>query len=109
MSACEVIEVRPAAKSVVVVQDAPSIVEVVSVGPQGPIGPQGIPGTVDDYTQAFASAASTWTVNHNLGREPAIQVLSVGGVELVADVVHVSNNQAQISFAAPTAGRVRAI
>lgn len=106
---CEIIEVRPSAQTVVVYADDPDVVQVVAVGPQGPIGPQGVPGPFDSYTETFASAASTWTVNHNLGREPAIQVLSVGGVEMVADVVHISTNQAQVSFATPTAGRVRAV
>jgi hypothetical protein len=59
------------------------------------------------HTQSVASA--TWTVNHNLGREPVIQVLTAGGVEMEAAIVHVSSNQAQVNFASPQTGRVRAI
>jgi hypothetical protein len=76
---------------------------------QGVPGPQGPAGTITDYTATFASAASTWIVNHNLGREPAIQVLTPGGMEMEAAVVHVSVNQAQINFASPQTGRIRAV
>lgn len=59
------------------------------------------------YTASFSAAAS-WTVNHNLGYEPNMSVLSVGGSELVAEIVHTSINQCIVYFAAATAGRVRA-
>lgn len=56
------------------------------------------------YSQTFTSAL-TWTVNHNLGFKPAITVLSVGGVVVWADVLHLSNNQALVTFDQPTAGQ----
>lgn len=59
------------------------------------------------FEQAFASTVS-WIVNHNLGREPFISVLSVGGSELIAEVQHTSINQSIVYFSSPQAGRIRA-
>jgi hypothetical protein len=66
-------------------------------------GVEGLGGFV--HTQASGSAA--WIINHNLGRRPLISVLSPGGVEVEAEVVHVSINQAQVLFATPTTGSAR--
>lgn len=70
---------------------------------------RGVPGLagegLDSYEHLQPSAASIWTVNHNLGRKPAaVSVRSPGGVEVTAAVLHVSVNQLQISFAAPASG-----
>ncbi len=51
------------------------------------------------------SASLSWTVNHNLGRFPSVTVMTVGGLEMEPDVLHVSNNQTQINFVTPVAGR----
>lgn len=75
---------------------------------EGPMGPPGS-GVAAGYTHTQASAATEWIVNHNLGAKPTVSVLSPGGVELIADVVHLSTNQARIYFAAPTAGSARFI
>jgi Major tropism determinant N-terminal domain len=56
------------------------------------------------YSQTYA-AALTWTVSHNLGFKPAVTVLSVGGVVVWADVLHISANQALVTFDQPTAGQ----
>lgn len=66
---------------------------------------QGLPGpaaTGFDFTQSVA--ASPWVINHNLGRRVDVEVFSVGGLRMLADVQHVSANQAQIIFSQPTAG-----
>lgn len=71
-------------------------------------GPQGAPGPASaffEHVQAVASDA--WTINHNLGFRPAVTVFSPGGVEVEADVIHVSVNQTVIAFAAPQAGSAR--
>lgn len=94
---------------------------VVSLSPivrglQGPAGPagqdgrdgiDGIGGTGHQsarYEHTQSVAASTWTVNHNLGYLPLVQALSVGGMALLAEVLHTSANQALILFDLPTAG-----
>lgn len=56
-----------------------------------------------------SAAASTWTINHNFGFKPTVAVFSVGGVEVVADVQHITSNQVQINFSTPTAGFARLI
>lgn len=57
------------------------------------------------YLQSF-TASSLWTVNHNLGREPSVTVLTVGGLEMLADVQHTSLNQFTVSFSQPQSGRI---
>lgn len=62
---------------------------------------------VASFEQAFTSAL-TWTVNHNLGREPFVNVLSTGGSELLAEIQHTSVNQFIVYFSSAQAGRIRA-
>jgi hypothetical protein len=45
-----------------------------------------------------------WVVNHNLGYRPSVNALSVGGVAMLAEVVHASANQALVYFDSPTSG-----
>ena len=60
-----------------------------------------------DFVQA--SADTTWTIAHNLGHYPVVELLTVGGARMLADIVHLSVNTLQVSFAAPTAGRARLV
>jgi hypothetical protein len=53
------------------------------------------------------SAATLWTINHNLGFRPAVAILDSGGNEIEADVVHTGPNQLVIHFAIPVAGVAR--
>ena len=64
-------------------------------------------GSVYEHTQSVAAA--TWTVNHNLGFKPYVQVLSNGGAEVEVEVVHISVNQLQIYFINAFAGYARLI
>lgn len=61
--------------------------------------------------QAFAfeqvSPADTWTINHNLGFRPGVEILSVGGAEIEGEVLHLNENQTRISFVIPVAGTAR--
>ena len=70
---------------------------------QGPPGPPGSSSTAS-FEHAQSSASDTWTVNHNLGFRPAVSVLSVGGKEMWAEVIHTSVNQFVAYFDAPTTG-----
>lgn len=76
---------------------------------RGPAGPAGADGAVDDFLFTQSVASATWTVNHNLGREPVVQVLTPGGLEMEALVQHMSSNQVLIYFASVQTGRVRCI
>lgn len=64
--------------------------------------PAGAPGGTFEHVQS--PAADEWIVNHNLGYRPNIAVLTVGGAQVVAQVLHISNNQARVYFDNPMAG-----
>jgi hypothetical protein len=55
------------------------------------------------YTQLSASAV--WTVNHNLGKNPAVTVVDTGGNELLVDVDYVDTNNCILTLGAATSGR----
>lgn len=71
-------------------------------GVQGPAGPAGA-----SYEHVQSTPASTWIVNHNLGFHPSVSVRSTGGLELVAEVAHLSVNQAEIRLLTPFTGTAR--
>ncbi|MCE7868903.1 hypothetical protein DYH09_00850 [bacterium CPR1] len=75
---------------------------IVEVGKQGPAGTSGA-----GYIHTQAVAASTWIINHNLGYKPAVAVVTVGGAELLAEVLHTSINQTVIYLASAYAGSAR--
>ena len=62
-------------------------------------------GMAEPYVHTQSSAAATWIVNHNLGHRPLIDVLDAGGNVVGAEVVHVSENQANVLFAAAYTGQ----
>lgn len=59
----------------------------------------------EDVTFYFTNL-DTWVVNHNLNKRPNIDVYSIGGKEMLAEVIHVSLNQAVVYFDAPITGSV---
>lgn len=75
---------------------------------KGDPGPQGIQGVKGDIGGTFEfpqnAPAAMWTVNHNLGFRPAVKALSVGGVEMMAEVIHANSNQVFIYFDDPKVG-----
>lgn len=73
----------------------------------GARGRPGINGAGFEHLQSSPSAE--WIVNHNLGFRPSATVLSAGGVEVLAQVVHASTNQLRVIFTAPQTGSVRCI
>ena len=71
-------------------------------------GPRGVPGgSAFEFEQA--SPSDTWIINHNLGYEPLVSVLTAGGEEVVAELLHVSDNQVRVLLASPLAGRARCV
>lgn len=52
-------------------------------------------------------AATTWTINHNLGHVPSVEVFDSGSQEVDADVSHPNVNQTVIVFSVPLAGFAR--
>lgn len=73
-------------------------------GPPGAAGPDGPPRGV--FEQEFPSPSYMWIVNHNLGRVPAVTLITLGGVEFDADVQHTSANQCVVYLLSPFAGAV---
>ncbi len=74
-------------------------------GPPGPPGANGASGNVYVHTQAVASA--TWTVNHDLGVKPDVELLTVGGHAFDALVRHVSDSLLIVEMNTPLAGTAR--
>ena len=61
------------------------------------------------YTHVQNSASSTWTINHNLGKIPAVQAFTgniPNGQQFEADIEHVNNNQCKIYLSADNSGYV---
>jgi hypothetical protein len=79
-----------------------STVTAITAGPQGP---KGDAGTGYDFIQTGSSA--TWTINHNLGFKPSVDVYDSGSQQIQAEVSHPSVNQTVILLTAPTAGFAR--
>lgn len=75
---------------------------IIIVGPPGPEGPPGPPGLYYYHDQSTAS--DVWTINHNFDAATACRVFTVGGKEMLAEVLNVSTNQIQVFFDSPTAG-----
>jgi len=61
------------------------------------------------YTHTQNTAATTWTINHNLGRRPTITLFNVGNQVIEANLIHTSTNQAIAYFTVATRGTARCI
>lgn len=77
----------------------PAVVRVVTPGPPGPAGVAYV------YQQAIAS--TTWTINHNLGYRPAVELLDSGSQEIDGEIAHPSVNQTIVTLNPATAGIAR--
>lgn len=84
---------------------AQAVVQVEVTGPQGPQGPAGAPA----YVHQQGSASATWTINHNLGYRPSVELLNTGSQEIEGDVVHTSVNQTVVTFTSAVAGQARLV
>lgn len=73
-----------------------------------PYGPQGIPGPASAfYEHTQSTPATLWTIAHNLGFRPSVAVTTTGGVEVLADVQHLSENTLTVTFLVAMAGIAR--
>lgn len=68
-----------------------------------PIGGGGSTLGGPGFEHVQASPAGTWTISHTLGRRPDVDIYSLAGELLFADVI-ADATQAVITFAVPTAG-----
>lgn len=76
-------------------------------GDKGEKGDSGSGSGSVAYVFTQNSPSATWTINHNLGYKPSVELLTVGGVEFDASVMHTSINQTIIDIAMPIAGSAR--
>lgn len=58
-----------------------------------------------NYTADFTNQTS-YTVNHNLGKYPAVTVIDSAGDEVIGDVEYLDLNTLRVVFSAPLSGRV---
>jgi hypothetical protein len=75
-----------------------SPVQVVTVGTQGPTGPPGPASTGTTYIWDQGTAATTWTLNHNLGQYPSVTVVDSGGNTATGDVKYIDSNTLTVTF-----------
>ena len=59
------------------------------------------------HTQSVA--ATTWTINHNLGYRPSVELFTSSGEEFDADVLHTSVNQTLVYTNVATTGFARLV
>ena len=55
-------------------------------------------GSAQTYVYEQSVAASSWTIQHNLGRYPAVTVVDTAGTEVVGDVQYINENQIILNF-----------
>jgi hypothetical protein len=79
-----------------------SVVTAITTGPQGAKGDAGV-----GYEHTQATSATTWTINHNLGFKPSVDVYDSGSQQIQAAVSHTSVNQTVILLTVSTAGFAR--
>ena len=82
-----------------VVEPEQAPVLLLGAGEQGPAGASGA-----SYTHDQPAAADQWIINHNLGYRPSVAAHSVGGQIMLANIIHMSLNQARILFDGPVSG-----
>ena len=100
------------------VETDPTIVLTeTATGPQGAAGPAGAAGATgptgpagpaaDNLTVVHdqASASATWTINHNQGRYPSIDIIDSAGNHVIGDIKHNSVNQVVATFDNAFAGK----
>jgi hypothetical protein len=56
------------------------------------------------YTHVQGSAATSWTITHNLGEFPSVTVVDSGGSVCMGDITYNSANQLTLSFGAAFSG-----
>jgi hypothetical protein len=82
-----------------------STVTAITVGPQGGSGSGG--GAAYEFVQA--APATTWTINHNLGFRPSVEILDAGSQEIDGQISHPSVNQTVVTLNPASAGLARLI
>ena len=58
------------------------------------------------YTHTQSASSNSWTVPHNLGKFPSVQIETDGGINGYGQVVHNNNNSLTINFSSNYTGKV---
>lgn len=58
-----------------------------------------------NYVHDQATPSASWTVAHNLGKRPAVQVIDTAGTQVEGDVTWLDDNSVRIIFSAPFSGK----
>ncbi len=91
------------------VEGDPTIVLTeTATGPQGPAGPTGATGATGPNTTLVhdqSSASATWTITHNQGRYPTVDIIDSAGNHVIGDIKHNSTNQLVATFDNAFAGK----
>ena len=99
------VNVSDVTNTVTVTEGATTVVTVTTAGPQGPGGGGGAAA----YVHTQASPATTWTINHNLGFRPSVELLDSGSQEIDGAIAHPTVNQTVVTLNPATAGLARLI
>lgn len=73
-------------------------------GDQGPQGPQGDPG-IGAYVHTQGVASTNWTINHNLGFFPNVEIIDSAGSSVIGSYQFVNVNTIIATFTDPFAGK----
>jgi hypothetical protein len=65
--------------------------------------------SVRSHVHTQTTPQSEWIVNHGLGYKPSVTVYTIGGLEVEAEVVHISDYQLRVRFASPQTGYARCV
>lgn len=99
--AIEIVE-EPAVSVEVVEEAGVQVVELLHPGPQGP-------ASTAAYVHMQPTPATVWTINHNLGFRPSVELFDSGSSEFIAEVAHPTVNQVVVTVNPATAGFARLI
>lgn len=118
-----VVEVWAGETLVNVLRPITDILQVTTVGPQGPPGGQGLPGPQGSpgpqgpqgdpgapspqFDQTFNTASVEWTIVHNLDAYPVVSLYDLYGFAISGDVSMPDRNTVVVDFAVPFAGTAR--
>jgi heat shock protein HslJ len=61
-------------------------------------------GSDANFVHTQETPSASWTVAHNLGKRPAVQVVDSAGTQVEGDVTWLSENTVRIDFTAAFSG-----
>lgn len=86
----------------IVVENTENVVIVQEGGPQGASGAE-----LEDkhYVHTQNAASTSWTITHNLGKMPSVEVVDTGDNIVVGEIEYLSLNQVRVTFGAAFTGK----